>query len=337
MAMTPNGLRFDPNARSGHVESFFLKAVDPSGKRALWLKATVFASPSAPAGPLAEAWAIAFERKGDDRRRVAVKASMPFAEASFGREQLDVRLGGSAAAPRLSMEPGRTTGALELRDRSIEWDLSYLGDERPIRPLPFAFMYEAPLPKSKLLTPVPDAVFSGELRVDRERWPVEAWKGMQGHNWGTGHAELYAWCHANAWDEDPEFVLEGLSARVRVGPILSPMTTIVAVRHRGVAYDFNQPMDLLRARGDVTLRRWSFAATSKHARIEGVVEADARDMVGLYYPNPSGPMTYCLNSKLAQARVRFEAHGRPPLTLTSRAAALEIGTHDPAHGVEMMA
>jgi hypothetical protein len=335
--MNPNGLRFDPKAHDNHVESYFLKATDPGGERAIWIKATVFASSTSAASPLAEGWAIAFERKGDERRKTAVKASLPFAESSFGRGELDVRFGGSASAPRLSMEPGRTTGALELRGHSIEWDLRYVGDERPIRPLPFAFMYEAPLPKSKLLTPVPDAVFSGELRVDGERWPVEGWKGMQGHNWGSGHAELYAWCHANAWNEDREFVLEGLSARVRVGPILSPMTTIVSVRHRGVAYDFNQPIDLLRARGDVTLRRWNFAARSKHARIEGLVEADARDMVGLYYPNPDGPMTYCLNSKLARAHVRFEAHGRPPLILTSRGAALEIGTRDPAHGVEMMA
>ena len=62
---------------------------------------------------------------------------------------------------------------------------------------------------------------------------------------------------------------------------------------------------------------------------------DADDMVGLYYPNPHGPMTYCLNTKLARARVRFEASGRPPLLLTSRAAALEIGTRDDGHGVRM--
>jgi hypothetical protein len=107
------------------------------------------------------------------------------------------------------------------------------------------------------------------------------------------------------------------------------------VRHRGVAYDFTQPLEIARAHGDVTLRRWDFAAASAHAKVEGTVEALTDDMVGLYYPNPSGIMTYCLNSKLASASVRFTARGRAPLSLTTNAAALEIATHDEAHGVAM--
>jgi hypothetical protein len=57
--------------------------------------------------------------------------------------------------------------------------------------------------------------------------------------------------------------------------------------------------------------------------------------VGLYYENPEGPPTYCLNSKLAHARLEIEARGRPPFAVRSRAAALEIGTLDPTHGVRM--
>jgi hypothetical protein len=60
-------------------------------------------------------------------------------------------------------------------------------------------------------------------------------------------------------------------------------------------------------------------------------------MAGLHYANPDGAMTYCLNSKLARARIQFEARGRPPLFLSSRAAALEIGTRDAEHGVRMLA
>jgi hypothetical protein len=48
-------------------------------------------------------------------------------------------------------------------------------------------------------------------------------------------------------------------------------------------------------------------------------------------------MTYCLNSKIARARIRLSVSGRAPFEATSRAAALEIGTHDPKHGVAMIA
>jgi hypothetical protein len=158
---------------------------------------------------------------------------------------------------------------------------------------------------------------------------------MQGHNWGKGHADLYAWCHCNVWEEEQDFILEGFSARVRVGPFMTPLTTIVCARYRGVVYDFNRPLEIYRAHGDVAPRRWTFSTHGKLARLEGIVETDTEDMVGLYYPNPDGPMTYCLNSKIAQARVRFEAAGRAPLNLTTRAAALEIGTRADDHGVRM--
>ena len=83
------------------------------------------------------------------------------------------------------------------------------------------------------------------------------------------------------------------------------------------------------------ISRHTIAAHNRHGRIEATIEGDAADFVGLYYANPSGPMTHCLNTKLARARVRFEATGRPPLVLSSGAAALEIGTRRRDHGVRM--
>jgi hypothetical protein len=58
-------------------------------------------------------------------------------------------------------------------------------------------------------------------------------------------------------------------------------------------------------------------------------------MVGLYYQNPDGAMTYCLNSKIARLTLRLRPRQGEELVLASSAAALEIGTRDPEHGVEM--
>lgn len=339
-ALDWNATRFDPATRAGHVESFFLKANDPSGDRAVWVRGTLFASNAEPGRPLAEGWAIAFDRRGGRHTNVAVKRQVPFAGATFSREELAVRWqapaeGGAESREGIEILPGSTRGEIATKDHRIAWTLRYDGEARPIVPFPLDVMYTAPLPKSKLVTPVPDARFDGRVTVDGETWEIAGWRGMQGHNWGRGHADLYAWCHCNVWDEDPDFVLEGFSGQVKIGPVLTPLATIVMVRHRGVVYDFNAPLDIYRASGDVSPRRWTFAAASKLASVEGIVEADTEDMVGLFYPNPSGAMTYCLNSKLARARVRFEAAGRAPLTLTTRASALEIGTRKADHGVRM--
>ncbi|MDB4933724.1 MAG: hypothetical protein JWP87_696, partial [Labilithrix sp.] len=72
----------------GHVESWFLKANEPGGRRAIWVKNTVFAREpgkgkrAAVVPPMAEAWAIAFDR---ERGHVATKTSVPLDAARFAR------------------------------------------------------------------------------------------------------------------------------------------------------------------------------------------------------------------------------------------------------------
>lgn len=333
--MDPNAVRFDPRSGRDHVESYFIKLNDPSGERALWLKATILASGRDPDGAQAEGWAIAFDRRGGRMRHDVVKHVLPIRNAAFSRQGLDIRWDIPEAGDRMRILPDRTEGSIARGDQRVTWDLRFSGELACIAPLPFEAMYAPGFPSAKLLSPHPDLRFEGEVTAFGERWLIDGWRGMQGHNWGRQHTHAYAWCHANVWEEDPAFVLEGLSASIKLGPVVTPFLTLVCVRHRGVRYDFNSVADIARARAEVTPRRWVFSARGRHGRIEGTVEAETEDMVGLNYQNPNGSMLYCLNSKLSRARVRFEAIGRPPLVLTSRAAALEIGTRDAGHGVTM--
>jgi hypothetical protein len=289
---------------------------------------------------LAEGWAIAFDRRGGVHKHVAIKHVLPFSEATFGATNLDIHwsippAGGQGEPERMSIRPGQTSGRIVRRDDQITWDLQLDGEARAFVPFPYESMYRGSFPKSKTLTPYPDLRVSGEVTVGGDRWDISNWRGMQGHNWGRGHADLYAWCHVNSWESEAELIIEAISGRVRVGPVLTPVLTVVCARFRGVDYLWNGPIEMARAHGDIGLRRYSFTAEAKRARIEGLFEVDTEDMVGLYYPNPDGPMTYCLNSKLARAHVRLEVRGRPPVVVNSRAAALEIGTRDAEHGVRM--
>ncbi|MBI4700228.1 MAG: hypothetical protein HY744_03510 [Deltaproteobacteria bacterium] len=322
-----NAVRFDPaHAGRGHVESYFLKLNEPDGRRALWLKATILDRRGV-AEPVAEAWAIAFDRQGE---HVATKQIAAWREASFSREALGARVAA------LCFAEGHTQGAVESGGRRISWDLDFTTDAPPLVPFFHPRMYEGRLPSSKLVTPHPDSRFVGRYSVGGAEVEVEGWRGMQGHNWGRRHAELYGWAHCNQWDEGEDAVLEGVTARVKVGPVLLPPLTVLCLRHRGVRYDFNRPADILRARATITPRSWSFRAHSDLGHIEGELSAPTRDFAGLYYENPDGAMTYCLNSKIAEGRLRLALAGRAPLVLTTRAAALEIGTKDASHGVRML-
>lgn len=319
-----NAVQFRPDERGGHVESYFMKLNDAEGRRALWLKATIRAPLGEP--PVAEAWAIAFDRRGG---HVAVKEIVPYPEASFSHERLDCRVAGS------TFEPTRTKGSLGCGGRSIAWDLDFAGTLAPFVPLPER-AYDPRVPTSKAVTPHPDLKFTGSYTVNGERVDVTGWAGMQGHNWGRRHAFFYGWGHCNVWDDADELVLEGMTAQVKVGPLKTPRITLVAVLHRGVRYEFTTARAILAARGAMTHRSWIFHAENDLATVTGKLFADTEDFVGLRYDNPSGPPTFCLNSKIARGDLRFEVKGRAPLVAHTHAAALEIGTMATDHGVQIL-
>jgi hypothetical protein len=317
----------------GHVESYFLKLNDPDGRRALWVKATILAHAHSSlrwAAPVAEAWAIAFDRAG---RHVAVKDTVPLEAARFGAHGLDV------AVRDLRIAPGRLQGSVGDGDRRISFDLRFAMDAPPLVLFPSERLYDAPLSFQKVVSPHPTSLFEGTYAVGGgEPIAVAGWRGMQGHNWSRRHTELYAWSHVNEWQGERDFVLEGFTGRPKIGPLLAPPITMICVRHRGVRYDFNSLAPLARPRGSIEdFRRWTFHAKSSHAEISGELWGHTEDFVGLAYENPDGAITHCLNSKIARARVRLSVAGRPDLDLMSKAAALEIGTKKRNHGIAILA
>jgi hypothetical protein len=362
-----NLARFDPalvDPKRGHVESTFIKLNDPAAPRALWVKFTIFAPTEKTSGgpphdrgrTVAEAWAIAFDRTvvdgpppsyrdgstavrgGGPSRHVAAKRTVPIEQAFFTRARpYRVEVAG------VEFDGQRLHGEIAHGHARIRFDVTLdVRDRAPFVPFPLPAMYRGAFPKSKLVSPIFDARANGEVIVEASgasrSWEVRDWPAMQGHNWGAGHADLYAWAHINAWNEPDgrDVVFEGFSGRVKIGRIRTPLVTMIGLRHRGVRYEARLPGELLRAHGRIDkLRKWTFGAKQAGATIEGELEIRDEDTVGLYYPNPTGEMTYCLNSKIARADVRFTPRGRAPIHLTSDAAALEIGTHDASHGIRM--
>jgi hypothetical protein len=320
------GVRFDPAlAHRGHVESWFLKANDPHGRRAIWLKWTIWAGDHAPACTLAEAWAVAF---GTARGHVATKVSVPFEQASFTPGALGATVDGSV------LSPDGAHGRVASGGRAIDYELTIASLEGPYTLYGPRWMYTGPIPSQKVVSPIPNARISGQVEVDGERWALDGWPGMVGHNWGR-HTELYVWGHCNAWDDGDDVVLEGASGRVRAGGVLLPLRTGMVVRHHGTTYRLSNLASLARNESTLTPRRWQFRCVGSRVEVEGEVWAETDDFVGLFYPNPSGAMIHCLNSKIASAEVTLRIAGRAPKTLRSTRAALEIGTTDPHHGVRM--
>lgn len=331
-----NQVRYTPGSPKGHVESYFLKLNDPASPRALWLKFTILSPERHPKDAVAELWAIAFD--GETGQHAAAKQTWAFSDSEAGMKQYPLSLGGCVLAP------GNTRGEVEKAGHRIEWDLRFTASTPPMHLFPYEAMYRLPVPRSKTVTPYPDARFEGFYRVDGKEIAVSGWPGTQGHNWGREHAFLYAWSHCNLlYDERGTFMedsyFEGLSARVRIAGKVTPFLSVAWLRLRGVDFPFTHLRTLARAQAEVEVGArytWSFSLAGEAGSLTGELEAPRENLVGLYYVNPNGEMTYCLNSKIARLRLSLRPYSGGEIALTSEAAALEIGTRDPHHGVTMV-
>lgn len=328
-------LRYRPAKDVGHVESWFLVAHEPGGRRAFTSKLAVLASLDPAVPPVAEAWSIAFDR---EHGHVATKTIVPLDTALFGKGRLDVEIDGC------SLTMGQAKGALATGTRKLAWDLA-IGASRaaPVQHLPHAWLYGTSLSPSKLVTPLSDTRVSGFVNVSRgdggppEPWSIDGWPAMVGHQWGSALPRFYAWAHCNTWEGEDDLVLEAATSRVRMGPVLlSPMLTAVFVRWRGRRFDLNARELFGKNRGSVSMRRFEVSAETRELEVRAELAAETDDFVGLHLPNPSGAMTYLLDTKLARVRVELILPGESPVVVTSRAGALEIGTRDRDHGVRMV-
>src|SRR5262245_44263984 len=133
-----NWARYDPATRSGHYESYYLRANHPTRPLACWLRYTVFAPKGRADAAVGELWAVVFD--GESGRHVVGKEQVPIAGCSFARDAFAVRVGAASLGP----------DALRGSAGPISWDLRYGGGQAPLFLLP-PRLYDGGFPKAKSL------------------------------------------------------------------------------------------------------------------------------------------------------------------------------------------
>ncbi len=322
----------------GHVESFFLKwnltaETETRGDlphRAFWLKFTIF-QPAENRGPvLGEVWAIGFDPASEEH--IAIKESFGQEQWLVEKDIFYLRFGNS------ELRHGASNGSISDGKHSIRWNIHWTTRTHGVRHLPFQWMYKKPFPKNKLTTPQPDGKFGGYIEIDGQRLDFDHAPGMQGHNWGTSHAPVWVWTHSNILEGNGRAVFEGVSSRVKIGPLRSGWVTIVYLEYDGEPILLNSPTQLIRNRSVLDGLSWSFEVGNKEHRIVGHFEGQPDWFVGVNYHNPDGSLVHCLNTKMASGQIEYYRKGDSGLQLvdtlvTTRGAALEIGTRDNPAGV----
>jgi hypothetical protein len=309
--------RFPDLGSGGGYESFYLRAVDPVRPRAVWLRHTIHQAPGHP--PVGSIWVTLLDAEAPGGPRTH-KLSLP---APVALPEGGVRIGASTfGGDRVHGDAG-PEAAYDLR-----WD----GDEEPLRHLPRAIMYSAPLPRTKLESPLPAGRFSGQVTVGDLSVDLDGWPGMVGHNWGAQHAERWVWLHGVAFEGMPDAWLDLSIGRVRVGPFTTPWIANGAMSVGG--HRVRLGGTTAHARVNEHPLALELKLTGGHARVRLTVHSRKPQTVVWRYADPDGAEHHVANCSLAELEAVVHPDGGTPITLrTPHGGAYELGMREQTHGL----
>jgi hypothetical protein len=309
-----------PNApaRAGMYESFYLRAVAPEEPLGVWIRYTVHKPPGRP--PEGSLWFTLF----DARRKSPLMHKLT-------TEELAVPSGGWIAVGDSHFGPSRAEGACG----EARWSIAISGAEPELRHLPHALLYRAPLPRTKLTSPLPAARFDGVLELSDPTSPtartieLRGWRGMVGHNWGAEHAERWIWLHGIGFQEEPDAWLDVAIGRVRVAGRTTPWVANGALRIDGERHRL----------GGLGARKLLVAETPQRALLElpganGLVvtahtQSVPHAIAGWHYADPDGGDHDVSNCSIAALTLIVRRPGLPTRSLhTAHGAAYELGTRE---------
>jgi hypothetical protein len=311
----------DVGRRAGFYESFYLRACDPGARRGVWIRHTVHKRPGeAPQGSL---WFTLF----DGGKPSAVKETM--ADVGAGEDEY-IHVGES------KLGFGTATGSAEGEGRSASWDLTFESGEEPFFHLPRDWMYRAPVPKTKLLSPYPDARFSGRAKFGDREVVLDGWRGMIGHNWGAQHAERWIWTHGADFEEDPSAWFDGALGRIKLGPVTTPWIANAVLFLNGERHRLGGPEKARRTEVEERPDGATFTLPGDGITVQGTVGADRDAFVGWVYADPDGSEHHTVNCSASDMTLTVSKPGEGARTLTvAGGAAYELGMREQDHGMEI--
>jgi hypothetical protein len=309
--------------KHGHYESLYIKASRPEGGLGVWIRHTVHKRPRAE--PTASLWFTLFDAEASGP--VAAKATFPSTELSAG-DGAYIRIDDAV------LEPGRARGQISVEGTEASWELTFNDDAEPLRHLPYGWMYRAPLPRTKFLSPYPNATYSGRLVLDGREIAVEGWPGMIGHNWGAEHAERWTWVQGQRFAGRHGSYFDMAAGRIKLGPWTTPWVAnsllfLDGEQHRLGGLDRVRKTEIRDAPTGC-----EFTLPGKDLAVSGRVHSEAKNFVAWVYADPDGGEHNTLNCSISDLELTVERPGQEPERLETRGgAAYEIGIKETDHGI----
>jgi hypothetical protein len=298
-------------------ESWYLKASHPDEPLGVWIRYTTHQKPGEP-----ERGSLWFTLFGS--QPVAAKVT-PGPEALSRGGGAFIRIGDSVFAD------GRVTGSA----LGASWDLTFEHPEPELRHLPREWMYRAPVPRTKLVSPFPAARFSGRVSFGDRTVALDDWPGMVGHNWGAQHAERWIWMHGSTFDGQPaDTWLDVALGRIKIGPWTTPWIANGVVSLGGERHRIGGIERARATRVEERPDHVRFTLPGAGLTIAGEAGAPRERFVGWVYADPDGSEHQTVNCSIAQMRLAVSQEPGGALELvTDHGAAYELGMRERDHGM----
>ncbi len=212
------------------------------------------------------------------------------------------------------VEHAACRGALEVRGHRLSWDLRYVSN------FGITLSNKGWIGFSR--TPHSDAIFSGEIRLDDQVFSGDPLGfGVQGHNCGARHRNLWTWTHACFPQPDGRLsTFEALVYEMLFGLVFRK----AILWHEGRSYVFRKLRETCR---DPHAMRWVFRAFSAAGSIEVAIAGAGPSLHRLPYARTDCSGTFeVANNSLAQAQLNVRL-ANPPRTAelaTDGGAVLEM-------------
>lgn len=313
-----------PQQQAGY-ESWFIRAADPAGGRALWLRYTVHAGPGH--GPVGSLWLTLFDAAAGGP--VALKQSFfdaPPVPGAVGDGY--VRIGGAAIGP------GHAEGAIRAPQGEASWALGFDTAEPPALGLPAERMYGWPVPRAKPVSIHPATTLQGTLNVGGRELSVDGWRGCVGHNWGPEHTPEWVWLQGVGFAGAEDAWLDAAFGRVRVGPVLTPWLGSGWLHLDGRRHKLGDLKGLRATRVMPRAGGCGFRLVGSGLTVDGSVEAPAAGSVAWRYSDPADTERLVVHCSTSTLTLRVGEDGRPVRVFVLReGAGYEHGSPRPIPGV----
>lgn len=218
----------------------------------------------------------------DSTRSLAIKQIFPLAMLKSVESPFHISIGESFLSACAS------SGRVCAGENEISWNLTIGEEGIDIGHIP-ALLRNKPLPPTKFVAPYCGCKVSGTVNFRGALLRFENTPGIEAHFWGPKNVVRYLWGHCANFQEDPDFIFDGVTATARQNGLTLPPMTVLFFRWQGQTYECNGMIaSFLRNRSDGSLTGWRFEAASGDFVFRGEFRSDPERALIWVHTDPDG-------------------------------------------------